>query len=116
MDLEKSMKFYQEALGLEVESFRDFPDYKFTLVFLTDESKQHAIELTYNYNQEPPYTIGNGFSHIAVGVKDLEASRIFHQELGYEVTDFKGTAGAPPRYYFVKDPDGYLVEVIRRDH
>ena len=115
MDLEKSLAFYEKAMGLKQQSYRDFPDYKFTLVFLTDEEEKYALELTYNYEQDPPYTIGNGYSHIAVGVKDLEVSREFHKSLGYEVTDFKGLAGTAPKYYFVKDPDGYLVEVIRQD-
>lgn len=113
MDLQKSLEFYEKAIGLKQTSYRDFPDYKFTLVFLSDDSGKYALELTYNYDQDPAYTIGNGFSHIAVGVDDLEASRAFHQELGYEVTDFKGLSGGIPNYYFVKDPDGYLVEVIR---
>ncbi len=115
MNLEKSMAFYEKALGFKQQSYRDFPDHKFTLVFYTDEAGHYAVELTYNYDQDPPYTIGNGFSHIAVGVKDLEGSREFHKSLGYEVTDLKGLAGGAPKYYFVKDPDGYLVEVIRQD-
>ncbi len=114
MDLEKSLEFYEKAIGLKKQKVKDVPEHKFTLVFLTDEDENHALELTYNYDQDPPYVIGNGYSHIAVGVKDLEASRDFHKSLGYEVTDFKAFDGDIPRYYFVKDPDGYLVEVIRQ--
>ncbi|WP_058485657.1 lactoylglutathione lyase [Defluviitalea phaphyphila] len=113
MDLEKSLKFYKEALGLVETSRKDFPEHKFTLVYLSDKTGQYELELTYNYNPEKPYEIGNGFSHIAVSVDDLEASRQKHMDMGYEVTELKGLPGEPPKYYFVKDPDGYAVEVIR---
>ncbi|MFA5523219.1 MAG: VOC family protein [Tissierellales bacterium] len=113
MDLERSLKFYEEALGLRETKRKDFPEDEFTLVFLSDESGQYEIELTYNYNPEKSYEIGNGFSHIAVSVEDLEASRERHLEMGYEVTELIGLPREKPRYYFVTDPDGYDVEVIR---
>lgn len=113
MDLEKSLKFYEEGLGLKETKRRDFPNDEFTLVFLSDEAGEYEIELTYNYNPEKPYDIGNGFSHIAVSVEDLEASRERHLKMGYEVTELMGLPGEQPRYYFVTDPDGYDVEVIR---
>ncbi len=113
MDLEKSLKFYKDALGLEETRRKDFPDDKFTLVFLADEDKNYEMELTYNYDPEKPYEIGNGFSHIAVSVEDLEASRERHEKMGYKVTKLMGLSGEKPRFYFVTDPDGYDVEVIR---
>lgn len=115
MDLEKSLKFYQEALGLVETRRKDFPEDKFTLVFLSDEDKNYEMELTYNYNPDKPYEIGNGFSHIAVSVEDLEASRERHKEMGYKVTKLMGLSGEKPRFYFVTDPDGYDVEVIRAE-
>ncbi|OEF97427.1 lactoylglutathione lyase [Desulfuribacillus alkaliarsenatis] len=112
-DLEKSLAFYQGALGL-VETRRiDYPEYKFTLVYLSDESKAYELELTYNYNQEESYEIGNGFSHTAVETNDLEASHKKHQDMGYQATKLMGLPGTEPSYYFVTDPDGYRVEVIR---
>ncbi|MGL5479458.1 MAG: VOC family protein, partial [Clostridium sp.] len=57
--------------------------------------------------------LGNGFSHIAIGVEDVELTRERHKNLGYEVTELKGLPGKPADYYFVTDPDGYKVEVIR---
>lgn len=113
MDLEASLKFYTEALGLVESRRKDFPEHEFTLVFLTDESKSYEIELTYNYNPENPYVIGNGFSHLALGVDDLEASREKMMDLGYKVTKMMGLPGSPPAYYFVTDPDGYDIEIIR---
>lgn len=113
MDLEKSLKFYKDTLGLVETRRKDFPEYKFTLVYLSNEIGGYEIELTYNYDPEKPYTIGNGFSHTAIGVSNLEEMREKHKALGYKVTDLKGLPGEPPRYYFVTDPDGYMVEVIR---
>ncbi|MDW7662331.1 MAG: VOC family protein [Bacillota bacterium] len=114
MDLEKSLAFYKNALGFRETKRRDFPEHEFTLVFLTDESGHYEIELTYNYNPEKPYVIGNGFSHLAVGTSDLEASHKNHELMGYKVSKLMGLPGEEPRYYFVTDPDGYEVEVIRR--
>lgn len=112
-DLEKSLKFYQEALGLIETRRKDFRKNQFTLVYLSNEKGGYEIELTYNYDVEKPYELGNGFSHTAIGVKNLEEMREKHISLGYEVTDFKGLPGEEPHYYFVTDPDGYKVEVIR---
>lgn len=112
-NLEESMKFYRDALGLVETSRKDFPEYKFTLVYLSSHVGGYEIELTYNYDPEKPYDLGNGFSHTAIGVDDLEAERERHMSLGYKVTDLKGLPGEAPRYYFVVDPDGYMVEVIR---
>ena len=113
MDLDKSLKFYKEAIGLVESERKDYPENKFTLVYLTDEDKSHEIELTYNYDQEEPYEIGNGYSHMAVSVKDLESAREEHKKMGYEVSNFSGLPGEKPKYYFVTDPDGYRVEMIR---
>ena len=112
-DLEKSLEFYKEALGLIETRRSDFKEQKFTLVYLSNEIGGYEIELTYNYDPEKPYEIGNGFSHLAIGVDNLEAEREKHIALGYEVTEIKGLPGQETRYYFVTDPDGYRVEVIR---
>lgn len=115
MDLEKSLEFYKNALGLVETRRKDFPEHKFTLVYLSNEIGGYEIELTYNYDPEKPYEIGNGFSHTAIGVDDVEALRQKHIDMGYKVTDLKGLPGQKPRYYFVTDPDGYMVEVIRNN-
>ncbi|WP_157047582.1 VOC family protein [Cellulosilyticum ruminicola] len=65
------------------------------------------------WNEIGSYELGNGFSHIAVEIDDLEAARDKHIEKGYEVTPLKGLLGQVPHYYFVTDPDGYKVVVIR---
>ena len=103
-DLEASLQFYQEALGFKEVRRNDFPEYKFTL--------DYELELTYNYDHEV-YDLGNGYGHIAVGVDDLEATHQAHKEAGYNVTDLSGLPGKPKMYYFITDPDGYKIEVIR---
>ena len=113
MDLEKSLEFYKNALGLVETRRKDFPEHKFTLVYLSDVPGGYEVELTYNYNPEVPYDLGNGFSHIAIAHDNIESLREKHIEMGYEVTDLKGLPGEKPHYYFVTDPDGYKVEVIR---
>jgi lactoylglutathione lyase len=112
-DLEASLKFYQEGLGLIMTRRKNFPEHEFDLVYLSDEAGEFELELTFNYDREEPYEIGNGYSHLALTVKDLEASRERHESMGYEVTKLMGLPGSPPRYYFVTDPDGYDVEIIR---
>ncbi|TYO98086.1 lactoylglutathione lyase [Geothermobacter ehrlichii] len=112
MDLEKSERFYKEAFGFRVARKRDFPEGGFTLSYLVDPSESFELELTYNYDQQQPYVIGNGYSHLAVSVEDLEASHRRHQELGLNPTPLKGLKGTAS-YYFVSDPDGYRIEVVR---
>lgn len=114
LDLEKSLEFYKNALGLKEAGRKDFPEHKFTLVFLQDSSKNYELELTYNYDQKVPYTMGRGFGHFAFGVSDLEKSREVHLEMGYKVSDFSGLPGTVPSYYFVTDPDGFEIEIIRK--
>lgn len=115
LDLERSIKFYQEALGFRELRRRDEPAYEFTLVFLGDhDANGHQLELTYNYGQVAPYDLGNGYGHLAVMVDDLEASWAAHQEKGYQPTPPKGlSSDGRPRYYFITDPDGYKIEIIR---
>jgi len=111
-DLEKSLAFYQEAFGFEESNRRDFPDYKFTLVYLRLPGDGYDLELTYNYGNDG-YNLGNGYGHIALTTDDLEGLHAKHQAAGMSVTDLKGLPGTPPGYYFITDPDGYQVEVIR---
>jgi len=72
----------------------------------------NILKLNYNYGHGP-YTIGDGFSHLAIASDDLEGDNEKHKALGYETTDIKGLPGKSGHYYFVTDPDGYRMEVIR---
>lgn len=114
MDLEKSIEFYKDALNLKESRRKDFPEDKFTLVYLTDQNESFELELTYNYDRKEPYTIGNGYSHLAVVVDDLEKSYKRHKEAGYQVGDLKSLSDSSSGYYFITDPDGYRTEVIAK--
>ena len=112
VNLEKSVEFYNKALGFSETRRRDFPEYKFTLVYMALPDSTHELELTYNYDHVS-YELGNGYSHIAVSVENLEAEHEKHKNAGYKVSEMSGLPGAAPMFYFITDPDGYEIEVIR---
>lgn len=111
-DLDASLEFYTKAFGFEESRRRDFPEAKFTLVYLTLPGDDYELELTYNYDH-PGYDLGDGYGHIAISTDNVAALHEKHKEAGFKVTDLKGLPGVPPSYYFVIDPDGYKIEVIR---
>lgn len=112
-DLEKSLTFYKEVLGLKEVRKLDYPDYKFTLVYLALPGDDVELELTYNYDQEEPYDLGNGYGHIAIGVENLEDTYEEYSQSGYDVTDIKGLSDGAATFFFIKDPDGYKIEIIQ---
>lgn len=114
MNLEKSLDFYKKAFGFKVVRKNDFPDGGFTLVFLTDKTGNFSLELTYNYDQEEPYTIGNGYSHLAVAVSDVKKSYEYHKKEGFDLGDMHSLSKDSAGFYFITDPDGYDIEVIQR--
>ncbi len=113
LDLEASEHFYRRAFGFEVSRRKDFPDGGFTLSYMRAPGQSFELELTYNYDRKEPYSLGDGYSHLAVGIEDLEASHRHHAEMGLKPTPLKGLVEGKPRFYFLRDPDGYLVEVVR---
>lgn len=110
-NLEESLAFYTTAFPFKETRRRDFPDSKFTLVYLALEGEDYELELTYNYGHEA-YDLGNGYGHIAIGSEDFHADYDKHVQAGYSVTDIKGLTDKSARYYFIQDPDGYKIEVI----
>jgi lactoylglutathione lyase len=111
-NLDASLNFYAEAFGFVETRRNDFPEFKFTLVYLSLPGDDYELELTYNYDSDA-YSLGNGYGHIAISTGDLEEKHAEHVTKGFEVTDLKGLPGNAPGYYFIIDPDGYKVEVIR---
>lgn len=113
LDLDKSMHFYGDVLGLRESHCLDFPD--FTLVYLRCPESGFEIELTLNKGREEAYTHGTGYGHVAVVVPDVPG---FHAELqakGYEpapVKEFKRGDELLARFFFIQDPDGYKIEVL----
>ncbi|MEJ2520237.1 MAG: VOC family protein, partial [Desulfuromonadales bacterium] len=103
MNLDRSEAFYQEALGFEVVRRKDYPEHKFTLSYQRSTGSDFELELTWNHNQVEPYEIGNGYSHLAVAVDDLEASHERHTAMGLQPKPLKGLPGQSPRFYFLAD-------------
>ena len=110
-DLERSEKFYKEALGFVESRRKDFPEDEFTLLYLKLEDSPFELELTYNYDGRD-YTIGDGYGHIAISHPDIKSFREELKNKGYDVTDLKALSDKSDSYFFVKDPDGYKIEVI----
>ncbi|MFO3716425.1 VOC family protein [Anaerococcus cruorum] len=114
-DLDKSYKFYTEELGFVESRRKEFPDKKFDLVYLKlPESSDYELELTYNYDQEEDYDLGNGYGHIAISNPDIKSFREELSKKGYEVTELRGLSDNSDKYFFVKDPDGYQIEIIEK--
>jgi lactoylglutathione lyase len=116
-NLDKSIAFYTEVLGMHVIRKSDHPEGKFTNVFVGygDESEGATIELTYNYGVEQ-YDIGTGFGHIAVAVPDAYAACAEIKRRGGVVTREAGPMKHGTTVIaFAQDPDGYKIELIQRD-
>ncbi len=115
-DLEKSISFYTEALGMELFRRHDYPEGRFTLVFLGygDEGSSAVIELTHNWDTAS-YDLGNGFGHIAIGSDDIVGACDRVREYGGEVTREPGPMKHGTTVIaFAKDPDGYAIEFIEK--
>ncbi len=114
-DLERSVRFYSEALGMRLLRQKEYPGGRFTLAFLgyADESESAVLELTFNWDTSS-YDLGNGFGHVAIGVDDIGAACDRVRAAGGRVTREPG----PMRHgstviAFVEDPDGYKLEFIQ---
>lgn len=115
-DLDRSIKFYTEVLGMKLLRRKDYPDGKFTLAFVGygDESNHTVLELTHNWETKS-YDLGNGFGHIAVEVEDAYRACEEVKARGGKVTREAGPMkhGATV-IAFVEDPDGYKIEFIQK--
>lgn len=111
LDLEKSLSFYQEALGLQEVSRKEAADGSFILVYLGDSFTSHRLELTWLRDWDRPYNLGDNEFHLAFCVDDYEGAHQKHQEMG--VICYENPSMG---IYFINDPDGYWLEIIpRRD-
>jgi lactoylglutathione lyase len=114
-NLEESIDFYCNVLGMKLLRKKDYPDGKFTLAFLGygDESSHTVIELTHNWGVEQ-YDLGNAYGHIALGVDDIYAACNQIREMGGKVTREPGPMKHGSTVIaFVEDPTGYKVELIQ---
>jgi lactoylglutathione lyase len=115
-ELDRSLKFYTEVLGMRVLRRKDYPDGKFTLAFVGygDESETAVIELTHNWGVDK-YELGNAYGHIAVEVDDAYKSCEEVKKRGGKVTREAGPMKHGTTVIaFVEDPDGYKIEFIQR--
>lgn len=114
-NLDESIKFYTEVLGMNLISKEDYPDGEFTLVFLSyGKTKQDpCIELTYNYGKHS-YEMGNAFGHIALGTEDIKGACEKVKASGYKVVREPGPMKHGTTVIaFIEDPNGYKVELIQ---
>ena len=110
-NLEKALHFFVDVLGLQVSRKKDYPEGKFTLVFLsTGEENASEIELTYNWDQAEAYTVGRNFGHLAYEVDDIYDFCEKIQSMGVVIS-------RPPRdgrMAFVRSPDSISIELLQK--
>ncbi len=116
-DLDKSLDFYTRLLGMKELRKKDFPTGDFTLAFVGygDEANNTVIELTHNWGQKEDYDLGNGFGHLALGVRDIYATCETLEKEGVKIPRPPG----PMKHggsviAFIEDPDGYKIELIEK--
>ena len=115
-NLDRSIAFYTEVLGMRLLRRNDYPEGKFTLAFVgyQDESEGAVIELTHNWGVES-YELGTGYGHVALQVPDAYAACAAIKERGGKVTREAGPMKHGSTVIaFVEDPDGYKIELIER--
>ncbi len=115
LEEERSVKFYETALGLEIADRFEFDS--FVLIYLRNAEADFELELTVNKGAAEPYTHGTGYGHVAVAVDDLDAEHARVSQAGLEPKDivaFERDGALMARFFFMQDPDGYKIEVLQR--
>ena len=108
VDLDRSLAFYREALGLTERSRKQAADGRFTIVFLTDGVTDHLLEITWLRDfDKPRYDLGDNEIHLALRVDDYDAAYQKHKAMGCVCYE-----NAAMGIYFIEDPDGYWLEII----
>ena len=106
-DLAKSMAFYEEALGLKETRRKEAADGSFIIVYLANENSDFELELTWLRDMDRPYNLGDCEFHLAFRTDDYEAAHAKHEAMGCICYENPQTG-----IYFIKDPDGYWLEVL----
>lgn len=107
LDLEKSLKFYEEALGLKEARRKVADDGSFILVYLSDGKTNHTLELTWLRDWDRPYNLGDNEFHLALEVDDFDKAYEHHKEMGCIYFENKAMG-----IYFISDPDNYWIEIL----
>ena len=113
-DLERSIKFYTDTLGMKLLRQKDYPDGRFTLAFVGygDEATDAVIELTHNWDTDS-YTLGDAYGHIAIEVADVyQATNAIRDKGGRILRDAGPMNAGSTIIAFVEDPDGYPIELL----
>lgn len=115
LDEARSVDFYDRAFGLKVVDRLDFDS--FTLIYLSNSENTFELELTVNKGETEPYELGKGYGHAAFVVDDVDAEHARFEQEGFaprKLVDFQHSGKTIARFFFVQDPDGYQIEVIRK--
>ncbi|MEM1276989.1 MAG: VOC family protein [Pseudomonadota bacterium] len=115
LDEDVSVQFYRDNFGLEVVDRLDFES--FTLIYMALPTSDFELELTINKGRDTPYDLGDGYGHLAVVVDDLEAAHATAENAKSspgKIIDFRPDGERIARFFFIKDPDGYQIEVIEK--
>lgn len=107
LDLEKSLAFYEEALGLRETGRIDGPDGAFIIVYLGDGASKHRLELTWLRDRKEPYDLGDNEFHLAFATPDMDAAHALHEKMGCICYENPAMG-----IYFIHDPDNYWLEII----
>nr|CRH04459.1 lactoylglutathione lyase [Candidatus Magnetococcus massalia] len=115
-DLDLSIGFYRDILGMAVIRQQDYPSGRFTLCYLGYAGEQgYQIELTHNWDQAEPYEVGSGYGHMAIGAADIYALCDLLRARGGQIVREPGPMKHGKTHIaFVRDPDGYAIELIQR--
>jgi lactoylglutathione lyase len=116
-DLDASLNFYTNLLGMKLLRKRDYPTGKFTLAFVGygEETGNTVIELTHNWGQAEPYALGSAFGHLAIGVPDVYKTCERLAAAGVKIPRPAGPmAHGGSVIAFIEDPDGYRIELVER--
>jgi lactoylglutathione lyase len=107
LDLERSLTFYEQALGLKEERRKTAADGSYIIVFLSDGTAAGKLELTWLKSQKIPYNLGDEEFHIAFKTQDFDAAYALHKQMNCICYENKEMG-----IYFINDPDGYWLEVV----
>lgn len=107
LDLDKSLKFYEEALGLKEKRRKEAADGSFILIYLGDGKTEHLLELTWLRDRNEPYNLGENEFHLAFEVDDYSAAHAKHEAMGCICYENPAMG-----IYFINDPDNYWLEIV----
>ena len=110
LNLQKSIRFYQEALGLSKTGRITAPDQSFIIVYLGDGESKHKLELTWVRSHKGAYDLGENEFHLAFATEDMEAAHARHKAMGCICYEDPSMG-----IYFITDPDNYWLEIIPAD-